>query len=105
MHPRATATRTFLSKSHPAPMSQPFAPISASNLNDAEVITPRNFAPAVFPNGSTDGAGVAPIGGAILGVIVGTVIVAQTLYSSTRIISTSLRPCARSDHLPSISIK
>ena len=30
------------------------------------------------------GAGVALIGGAVLGLIVGTVIVAQTLYSSTK---------------------
>ena len=30
------------------------------------------------------GAGIALIGGAVLGLIVGTVIVAQTLYSSTK---------------------
>jgi putative ABC transport system permease protein len=54
-------------------------------LNGVEVLTT-----AQFRNRSLDqwlfatGAGVALIGGALLGILVGTVIVAQTLYSSTK---------------------
>ncbi len=54
-------------------------------LPDAQVMTKQEFR-----NRSLDhwmlatGAGVALIGGALLGLIVGTVIVAQTLYSSTK---------------------
>jgi putative ABC transport system permease protein len=57
----------------------------ASSLPDAEVITPSEFhdrSLAQWLYGT--GAGAALIVGAILGVIVGTVIVAQTLYSSTK---------------------
>jgi putative ABC transport system permease protein len=57
----------------------------ASDLSDAEVITPeefRNRSISQWLYGT--GAGAALIVGAILGVLVGTVIVAQTLYSSTR---------------------
>lgn len=56
-----------------------------SRLSNVDVLTK-----AEFRNRSLDhwlfgtGAGVALIGGAILGVLVGTVIVAQTLYSSTK---------------------
>ena len=55
------------------------------NLNDAEVITPQEFRSRSLSQWLYGtGAGAALIGGAILGVIVGTVIVAQTLYSSTK---------------------
>lgn len=56
-----------------------------SKIPDSEVLTK-----AEFRNRSLNhwlfatGAGIALIGGAILGIIVGTVIVAQTLYSSTK---------------------
>lgn len=56
-----------------------------SRITNVDVLTK-----AEFRNRSLDhwlfgtGAGVALIGGAILGVLVGTVIVAQTLYSSTK---------------------
>jgi putative ABC transport system permease protein len=55
------------------------------NLSDAEVLTPKEFhdrSLAQWLYGT--GAGAALIAGAILGIIVGTVIVAQTLYSSTK---------------------
>ena len=57
----------------------------ASKLPDDEVLTrasflERNLNHWLFGTG----AGVALIGGAILGLVVGTVIVAQTLYSSTK---------------------
>jgi putative ABC transport system permease protein len=57
----------------------------ARRLTGVEVLTT-----AEFRNRSLDhwlfatGAGIALIGGALLGVLVGTVIVAQTLYSSTK---------------------
>ena len=55
------------------------------NLNDSEVITSREFRSRSLSQWLYGtGAGAALIGGAILGVIVGTVIVAQTLYSSTK---------------------
>jgi putative ABC transport system permease protein len=56
-----------------------------ASLSNVEVLTP-----AEFRNRSRDfwlfdtGAGAALFAGALLGVIVGTVIVAQTLYSSTK---------------------
>jgi putative ABC transport system permease protein len=56
-----------------------------ANIPDVEVLTP-----AEFGNRSRSfwlfetGAGAALLAGALLGVIVGTVIVAQTLYSSTK---------------------
>jgi putative ABC transport system permease protein len=57
----------------------------ADNLGDAEVITRREFHDRSLSRWLYGtGAGAALIGGAILGVIVGTVIVAQTLYSSTK---------------------
>ena len=57
----------------------------AARLKTAEVLTPaefrdRNLQQWLF----NTGAGVALIGGALLGLIVGTVIVSQTLYSSTK---------------------
>jgi len=57
----------------------------ASNIPDVEVLTPAEFRERsrkfwLFGTG----AGAALFAGALLGVIVGTVIVAQTLYSSTK---------------------
>ena len=56
-----------------------------SNITDVEVLTPAEFRERsrrfwLFGTG----AGAALFAGALLGVIVGTVIVAQTLYSSTK---------------------
>jgi putative ABC transport system permease protein len=57
----------------------------AANLSDAEVLTPDEFRhrSRLFWLFDT-GAGAALLGSAILAVIVGTIIVAQTLYSSTK---------------------
>ena len=56
-----------------------------SNIPDVEVLTPAEFRERsrTFWLFST-GAGAALFAGALLGIIVGTVIVAQTLYSSTK---------------------
>jgi putative ABC transport system permease protein len=57
----------------------------ASKLPDDEVLTRTNFLERSLNHWLfATGAGVALIGGAILGLVVGTVIVAQTLYSSTK---------------------
>jgi len=56
-----------------------------SSLSDVEVLTPKEFrgrSRSFWLFGT--GAGAALFAGALLGVIVGTVIVAQTLYSSTK---------------------
>ena len=56
-----------------------------ASLADVEVLTPREFSDrsrSFWLFGT--GAGAALFAGALLGVIVGTVIVAQTLYSSTK---------------------
>ncbi len=56
-----------------------------SKLTDADVLTPEEFrsrSRAFWLFGT--GAGVALFAGALLGVIVGTVIVAQTIYASTK---------------------
>jgi len=57
----------------------------AGTLSDAEVLTPDQFRhrTRIFWLFDT-GAGAALLGSAILGIIVGTIIVAQTLYSSTK---------------------
>jgi putative ABC transport system permease protein len=61
----------------------------AARLPDSEVLTRAEFRNRSLSHWLfATGAGVALIGGAVLGLIVGTVIVAQTLYSSTK------------DHLP-----
>ena len=56
-----------------------------SNIGDVEVLTPPEFRDRsrAFWLFST-GAGAALFAGALLGVIVGTVVVAQTLYASTK---------------------
>jgi putative ABC transport system permease protein len=56
-----------------------------ANLTDVEVLTPAEFRDRSRAFWLFDtGAGAALFAGALLGVIVGTVIVAQTLYSSTK---------------------
>ena len=57
----------------------------AANLEGTEVLTRDEFhARSLKQWLFRTGAGVALIGGALLGILVGTVIVAQTLYSSTK---------------------
>jgi putative ABC transport system permease protein len=57
----------------------------SSRLNDAEVITLQEFRKRSLDRWLFEtGAGAALITGAALGLIVGVVIVAQTLYSSTK---------------------
>ncbi len=57
----------------------------AAGLVDAEVLTSEEFRRRSRSFWLSDtGAGAALLGSAILGIIVGTVIVAQTLYSSTK---------------------
>jgi putative ABC transport system permease protein len=57
----------------------------AVRLSDAEVLTPEEFRQRTRQFWLFDtGAGAALLGSAILGIIVGTIIVAQTLYSSTK---------------------
>ncbi|MFN3869290.1 MAG: ABC transporter permease [Hyphomicrobiaceae bacterium] len=56
-----------------------------SRLESAEVLTKQEFRDRSLSTWLfKTGAGVALIGGALLGLLVGTVIVAQTLYSSTK---------------------
>jgi putative ABC transport system permease protein len=56
-----------------------------SKLDDTEVLTTTEFRDRSLKHWLFGtGAGVALIGGAFLGLLVGTVIVAQTLYSSTK---------------------
>ena len=57
----------------------------AHSVPDSEVLTKAEFRDRSLNHWLfATGAGVALIGGAILGLVVGTVIVAQTLYSSTK---------------------
>jgi putative ABC transport system permease protein len=57
----------------------------ASKVPDGEVLTRADFLNRSLHHWLfSTGAGIALIGGAILGLVVGTVIVAQTLYSSTK---------------------
>jgi len=59
--------------------------ILRDKLPDSEVLTKAEFRDRSLNHWLfATGAGVALIGGAILGLVVGTVIVAQTLYSSTK---------------------
>lgn len=56
-----------------------------AKLPDSDVLTSAEFRTRSINHWMfSTGAGVALIGGAVLGLIVGTVIVAQTLYSSTK---------------------
>lgn len=57
----------------------------ADKLEGAEVLTKQEFSDRSLTAWLfRTGAGIALIGGALLGILVGTVIVAQTLYSSTK---------------------
>jgi len=57
----------------------------AADLSDVEVLTPAEFRQRSRTFWLFDtGAGAALLGSAILGIIVGTIIVAQTLYASTK---------------------
>lgn len=57
----------------------------AQRLESAEVLTKAEFRDRSLKQWLfRTGAGIALIGGALLGILVGTVIVAQTLYSSTK---------------------
>ncbi len=57
----------------------------ARRLEGAEVLTKQEFSDRSLTAWLfRTGAGIALIGGALLGILVGTVIVAQTLYSSTK---------------------
>ena len=61
------------------------APRLRAELTDVEILTPAEFRDRSRSFWLFDtGAGAALFAGALLGVIVGTVIVAQTLYSSTK---------------------
>jgi len=72
-----------------ADLEQVRADLKSRLSADAEVLTRAEFRQRSLNHWLfATGAGVALIGGAVLGLIVGTVIVAQTLYSSTK------------DHLP-----
>ncbi len=72
-----------------ADLEQVRADMKSRLSGDAEVLTRAEFRERSLNHWLfATGAGVALIGGAVLGLIVGTVIVAQTLYSSTK------------DHLP-----
>jgi putative ABC transport system permease protein len=79
-----------LSKLSPgADLEQVRADLKSRLSADVEVLTRAEFRQRSLNHWLfATGAGVALIGGAVLGLIVGTVIVAQTLYSSTK------------DHLP-----
>jgi len=56
-----------------------------ARLPDVEVLTRQAFGARALQHWLfKTGAGIALIGGAVLGLVVGTVIVAQTLYSSTK---------------------
>ena len=56
-----------------------------ANISDVEVLTSAEFRDRSLRQWLfRTGAGLALIGGAVLGIMVGTVIVAQTLYSSTK---------------------
>ena len=66
-------------------MSKPFAAGCGAALTDVEVLTSAEFRDRSRTFWLFDtGAGAALFAGALLGIIVGTVIVAQTLYSSTK---------------------
>jgi putative ABC transport system permease protein len=57
----------------------------AQRLSNVDVLTKEEFRQRSLDHWLFEtGAGIALIGGALLGVLVGTVIVAQTLYSSTK---------------------
>jgi putative ABC transport system permease protein len=74
-----------LIKLEPGADAEAVRTILRDKLPDSEVLTKAEFRDRSLNHWLfATGAGVALIGGAILGLVVGTVIVAQTLYSSTK---------------------
>jgi len=74
-----------LIKLEPGADAEAVRAILRDKLPDSEVLTKAEFRDRSLNHWLfATGAGVALIGGAILGLVVGTVIVAQTLYSSTK---------------------
>jgi putative ABC transport system permease protein len=79
------STTFFLIATDPRVDVEPVRRELAARLPNTEVLTKAEFRDRSLDQWLfSTGAGVALIGGAILGVLVGTVIVAQTLYASTK---------------------
>lgn len=79
------ATSFFLVKLKPGADIEAVRANLKNRLESAEVLTKKEFRDRSLKTWLfKTGAGVALIGGALLGLLVGTVIVAQTLYSSTK---------------------
>ncbi len=79
------ATSFFLVKLSPGANLEQVRNSLKSRLESAEVLTTAEFRDRSLTTWLfKTGAGIALIGGALLGLLVGTVIVAQTLYSSTK---------------------
>lgn len=75
----------ILVKVHPGVAPETVRDALRLKITDGEVLTKAEFRSRSLNHWLfATGAGIALIGGAILGLIVGTVIVAQTLYSSTK---------------------
>ena len=82
---RGTATTFFLVKLKPGADLEQVRNNLQNRLESAEVLTTAEFRDRSLTTWLfKTGAGIALIGGAFLGLLVGTVIVAQTLYSSTK---------------------
>ncbi len=82
---RPTKASHFMVRLKPGADAAKVAQTIQSRVSDVQAITPDQFrsrSRSFWLFGT--GAGAALFGGALLGVIVGTVIVAQTLYSSTK---------------------
>jgi putative ABC transport system permease protein len=82
---KGEATSFFLVKLKPGADIEQVRTDLKSRLESAEVLTKKEFRDRSLKTWLfKTGAGIALIGGALLGLLVGTVIVAQTLYSSTK---------------------
>ena len=81
----STRTTFFLVQLNPNANVETVRTELRNRLGSAEVLTKQEFHDRSLVQWLfRTGAGVALIGGALLGILVGTVIVAQTLYSSTK---------------------
>src|SRR5689334_7399618 len=83
--PSSKATYFLIRRESDADLATVRSNLQATLGNDVEVLTPSEFrerSRSFWLFGT--GAGAALFAGALLGIIVGTVIVAQTLYSSTK---------------------